>query len=316
MRLPFDLPMPDRRRVTSFVLALAVEIALIAFLILFGPQFTPFKKDANRTVSFSTLPDAEKDAANSPDHKDAAKSKPSAVNGAATPNPAEPLPPPPIIPPDAQTKPNGFAGVLPIDLGAKDISKLKSSGDDDGDADSKGADSKLAYGPGLGPGGMPLYRAEWYREPSNAELNGYLKSPPPNGGWALIACRTIENYHVDNCRTLGESPPGSGLARDMRLAAWQFLVRPPRRGGKALVGSWVSIRIDFHTTLVKSPGGGSPGRARDGGMLPPEPKPRYAPDPAEPSEPVTAPSGGFTLPPDPKKRYGPEPAAPRGGNGQ
>lgn len=312
MRLPFDLTLPDRRRVTSFVLAAVVEIALIAFLILFGPQFTPFRKEPTRPVSFSTLPDSEKDAANSPDHKDAAKAKRSAAAGAATPNPAEPLPPPPILPPDAQTKPNGFAGILPIDLGAKDISKLKSSGGDDAD-DGQGADSKLAYGPGLGPGGLPLYRAEWYREPTNAELNGYLKSQPPNGAWAMIACRTIANYRVDNCRTLGESPPGSGLARDMRLAAWQFLVRPPRRGGKALIGSWVSIRIDFHTIPARSPGGGTPGRARDGGMLPPEPKPRYAPEPEEPAAPAAPATGGFTLPPDPKKKYGPD-AAPRGGN--
>ena len=129
------------------------------------------------------------------------------------------------------------------DFDEGDIAKLPSHKAEGGGA---GADSAAAYGPGEGPGGAPLYNAEWYREPTDGELALYLGNKErPAGAWATIACQTIARYHVDNCRSMGESPPGSGLASAIRQAAWQFLVRPPRVGDKPMIGAWVRIRIDF-----------------------------------------------------------------------
>ena len=242
MRLSLPFALPDRRRTVSFVLALTIEALLILVLLLFGPHFTPApRQKTSRATSFSLAPDAKKEAATAPEHRTKAHAAAQPASGTTTPIP--PLPPV-ITPSKVPTPPAALPGVLPIQLGASDISKLKSSASNDDGAET-GTDSKLAYGPGEGPGGQPLYNAEWYREPSNAQLNGYLPKGAPPNSWALIACQTMPAFHVDNCRSLGESPVGSGLGRAMREAAWQFLVRPPRRGGKVLVGAWVKIRIDF-----------------------------------------------------------------------
>ena len=114
-----------------------------------------------------------------------------------------------------------------------------------GNGQESGPDSGSVYGPGEGPSGARLYNAEWYREPSRAELAGYMPAGSPPVGWAMIACHTIADYRVENCRELGESPVGLGRARALRQAAWQFRVRPPRIGGRRLIGTWVRIRFDF-----------------------------------------------------------------------
>ncbi len=100
------------------------------------------------------------------------------------------------------------------------------------------------------PGDGRLYVAEWVREPTNAELSFYMKSHRQSG-WAMIACQTAARFRVENCRELAESP-GSGLARGLSEAAWQFLVRPPRIDGRALIGAWVRIRIDFTVNEVRT----------------------------------------------------------------
>ncbi|MEY2884737.1 MAG: hypothetical protein RL490_2461, partial [Pseudomonadota bacterium] len=87
--------------------------------------------------------------------------------------------------------------------------------------------------------------AEWQREPTNAELAYYIPRGAPPNSVALIACRTAPRNLVEDCVELGETPRGSGVARAMVNAAWQFRVKPPRKGGEAMVGAWVRIRISF-----------------------------------------------------------------------
>jgi protein TonB len=123
------------------------------------------------------------------------------------------------------------------EFAATDISKLPKASDGSGAGDSKVV--------GHGPNGEVLYAAEWAREPTDAELSGYLPRNAPEG-YGLVACKTIPGDRVEDCIELANDPPGSHLARAVRQAAWQFRVRPPRKNGKELVGSWVRIRIDYY----------------------------------------------------------------------
>jgi periplasmic protein TonB len=97
---------------------------------------------------------------------------------------------------------------------------------------------------GTAPNGEPLYAAQWYREPDDDMMRSYL-STARGPGWGLIACRTAPDFRVEDCVALSEYPEGSQINRSVLAAAWEFRVRPPRRGGQPLVGSWVRIRIDY-----------------------------------------------------------------------
>ncbi|HEX7871935.1 MAG TPA: hypothetical protein VF475_03425 [Sphingobium sp.] len=233
-----------KSRGAALVLTIIIHLLmLLALLLTRAPQIV--RKEDDGLVTFSVAPDANrKDAGEKTkaETKQADKAAPSpAVKRAET--------PPPAVATRPKEEAPSFIQLSPSDMAAADIGKMPSRGAANGSGGSTG-DSKAVAGPGQGPGGVQLYEAEWYRRPTDAELATYMPANPPRDGWGLVACKTIENYHVENCQPLGESPYGSGLAKAVRLAAWQFLVRPPRIDGKPQIGTWVRIRIDYTQRVV------------------------------------------------------------------
>jgi len=60
-----------------------------------------------------------------------------------------------------------------------------------------------------------------------------------------VACKTIPDNCVENCQSIGESPPGSGLGKALRLAGRQLRIRPPTINGKPMIVTWVLVHIDY-----------------------------------------------------------------------
>lgn len=141
-----------------------------------------------------------------------------------------------------------WSQVVPIsreEFAAADVARMPShEGGGTGRSEIAGNDGDKTAGASQGPNGEPLYNAEWYRRPTRAELSFYLPLGSQTG-WGMIACQTMPDYRVENCSEIAQSPAGSGLARAVRQAAWQFRVLPPRIGGRPMVGAWVRIRIDY-----------------------------------------------------------------------
>lgn len=234
-----------RSRITAAALSLAICLGIALMLIWMGLVGAPpvEKREKVTAISFSTEP-SDKVAGNQAAAK-AARPKAAPVMPETEPQPRpQPTPTPSEAPKFDLAKPRPADPFAGFDLG-----KLpKRSG---GASAGEGQNSAAAYGPGEGPGGVRLYNAEWYREPTEAEVGPYMPKRNIDAEWAMIACRTVERNRVENCQELGESPRGSGLARALRQASWQFLVRPPRINGKPLVGEWVRIRFDFKRRAVK-----------------------------------------------------------------
>ena len=177
------------------------------------------------------------------------REKPTPEPAAGAQQPPAPVPPqaPAPAPSSPPPVPKGYSFKLMEGMEKFDLSQLPRGTPSAGTnlaGGEGGAPSELEGG--KIPGRERLFPAQWQRKPTRAELSAYL----PRGlraatGWGIIACRTIENYRVDDCEELEQSPAGSGLAGAVRQAAWQFRVMPPRVGGRPLVGAWVRIRIDY-----------------------------------------------------------------------
>ena len=237
-----------RERAVSFVAALLICAMVFVVIVQMGgvPNFGEPGGDSLVSIDLGTEPDTgEKD---SPQAEKAQEQADSADVSVVVP----PVAPPPVPIPGKVQWPEGFIELSKQDYAAADIRKMKRA--EGGGQAGAGGGSAGAEGKGDGPGGVRLHNAQWYREPADAEIAPYMPNNRPPGAWAVIACRTIEKYHVEDCQEMGESPMGSGLARALRQASWQFLVRPPRVNGKPQIGEWVRIRFDF--TRTKGEGAG------------------------------------------------------------
>jgi len=226
---PYDRP-PLRRRASGFALALGVNLGLLLILLTLGVIPLP-ERNPSRTLVVDFIPESHARA--------------QAVRTAAA-RPHKPVPkPPPIVlpvkptitpPPQARPdKPKPWIEMSSSEMAAADVRNLPKGDSSEGDSEEVGR----------GPHGEVLYAADWAREPTSAEISGYWPRNAPSG-WGLVACKTIAGNRVDDCIELEQSPLGSHFATAVRQMAWQFHVKPPRKGGHALVGSWVRILLEVN----------------------------------------------------------------------
>lgn len=231
LRSPYDRT-PLQRRLSG--LALAIGINLLLLFVLMGLGVVPppaFKGSPGIVVDL--IPESRSTA---PTRSQKAESRrPRAEEQKPVPRPPSiVLPVKPTITPSRQSE-KPWVEMSSADMAAADISKMTA-------AQSGSAGDSEAVG--HGPNGEVLYAAEWARRPTHAELGGYLPTNAPDG-YGLIACKTIPGNRVDDCIAIDQYPRGSRLVGAVLNAAWQFRVKPPRKGGRTLVGSWVQIRIDY-----------------------------------------------------------------------
>lgn len=239
-----------RERSAAVALALAIELLLVLLLIFMAPVMPGKEKGAIPAVFSVDSGDSDEAQETTPQKAARQQTK----SGRAQPTPPKPVepPPPPFQPPPPVPLPPSFLKLTREQYRAADIT---GRGTAPQPADSAGAQVASAAGGGgmagdsavvgKAPNGEPLYRAEWYRRPTNAELQPYISPRARGPGYGVVACRMVPSYRVEDCQVIGEGPGGYAYGRAVQQAAWQFRVRPPRIGGKEQYGTWVSIRITY-----------------------------------------------------------------------
>lgn len=240
-----DARWPDaRRRAGPIALTALIEIALLLALLGLGVRSAGDGKIGEVVTTF----DAARDEAPEPEQQaqPEAAAPAEAAPTAITPPSALPSPPPvalpraPTAPPVAAPAPEPEPSASPTQSKIRAVIRSDMAGNrGPADTGTPGDSQRIA---GSGPNGEPLYAARWYREPTDDEYRGYF-SRVTQSGWALINCRTEPEFRVDRCVLVDESDRSMGSA--VLAMAWQFRVRPPRIGGRSMVGEWVRIRIDY-----------------------------------------------------------------------
>lgn len=235
LRSPLD-ETPLRRRASGLVLALVINALVVLVLLGIGaiPLKLPRGGQAPLIVNLVQSSDRQSTASKA---RTEDRRTPRIEETRPIPKPRILLPAKPTIVPPRESP---WLELSKAEMAAADIGRMPKGS---GAGGSGPGDSEQV---GRAPNGEVLYAAEWARHPTNAELGGYLPRNAPDG-WGLVACRTIEGNRVEDCIELDQSPRGSHLARAVRQAAWQFRVRPPRKNGRPLIGSWVQIRIDYYS---------------------------------------------------------------------
>ena len=199
-----------RRRTVAIGLTIAAELLFLLLLLGLNPGMLP----TSDRPSEPTLIDLGAEPAAQPQPKRAVAEK-----RKVAPKVLQPVEHRAAAAPPKFHSPS-FIPLSSAEMASADISHLGTKG-----APAQVAETSGAAGPGEGPGGAHLYKAEWQVEPTRAQLAAYLPKSVERGSWAEIACKTIAHYHVENCQPLGETPPGSGLARGysrLRLARRDF----------------------------------------------------------------------------------------------
>ena len=202
--------LPARRRVPVLMVVIALHIGLLLLLLLLAPAPPKGKPGVDAMVAVN-IAVAPKRATPMPQRQQQAQKPPS-----------NPRPKPVVTLPDAPPAKWTFGDPA---LKAFDLSKVPAADSAPAQmADAGPPDSAVV---GVAPDGSKLYAAEWFREPTDQELNFYLNKARGvrAGAFGLIACRTAPRFKVEDCRPIGETP-GSGLGYAVNEAAWQFRVKP------------------------------------------------------------------------------------------
>jgi protein TonB len=249
-----------RRKLQSLAIALAIEGLIVLLLLTLGANIvgeedakeaiTTFKAQEFAAPEPAAEPEAESppatDAPDTPQTEQPVPMSPIQPSPLVLrPQPAPPPPPPAPSPPEPQPSPQPTQRPKST-IGARIRPGAAAGPADTGNPRTAGDSERV----GTSRSGEPLYAARWYREPTDQELGGYLSTA--NGpGHALIECRTVSGYYVEDCALLSEGPQGSQIGRAVLAAAWQFRVRPARINGAEQFGTWVRIRIDYTVSRAK-----------------------------------------------------------------